>query len=320
MKVVSFSIKNYRSITKTNKLCLSNYTLFIGPNNEGKSNLLKALVTALNLISRGDYSRSTRTKGPRYVYNYESGTDDYIWERDIPFNLSNKKTATTEFTVEFELSELEKNDFRCSLRSKISANLSIKMILGYKEAQFDVLLKGRGKQAFIQKKEEIAKFIKERLDYQYIPCVRTADLSTEVVEGMISRALKGLERTPEYIECLDKLQELQAPIINKLQSEIAATVSEFIPDVKNIRLETIESPRRAIRRNRVFVDDGALTDLDAKGDGVKSLVAIALMRYASVTSSGEKDLVMCVEEPESHLHPKAIHGIRKVLKTQGRFY
>ena len=37
-----------------------------------------------------------------------------------------------------------------------------------------------------------------------------------------------------------------------------------------------------------------------------------LIRYA-VSSSTNKNLIILIEEPESHLHPKAIHGIRQVL-------
>lgn len=47
MKLISFSITNYRSITTAHKIEMSNLTILVGKNNEGKSNILNALNTAM---------------------------------------------------------------------------------------------------------------------------------------------------------------------------------------------------------------------------------------------------------------------------------
>ncbi|GEM_PF-2918221 len=52
MDIVSFSVTNYRSLTKAYKLPIRRSTVLIGPNNEGKSNILRALVTILEMLSR----------------------------------------------------------------------------------------------------------------------------------------------------------------------------------------------------------------------------------------------------------------------------
>ena len=52
--------------------------------------------------------------------------------------------------------------------------------------------------------------------------------------------------------------------------------------------------------------------LERKGDGIKSLVALALMRRAS-TYAGANATIVAIEEPEAHLHPQAIHELREVL-------
>ena len=52
MKLVSFTVHNYRSITSANKIAVSDITILVGKNNEGKSNLLRAInlsMTALRL-------------------------------------------------------------------------------------------------------------------------------------------------------------------------------------------------------------------------------------------------------------------------------
>jgi predicted ATP-dependent endonuclease of OLD family len=59
--------------------------------------------------------------------------------------------------------------------------------------------------------------------------------------------------------------------------------------------------------------------LEEKGDGIKSLVAISLMRY-SVSNTINKNLIILIEEPESHLHPRAVHSLRQVLMDLAKNY
>lgn len=51
MKITAFSVSNFRSITSAHKINISKHTtVLIGKNNEGKSNLLKALQVAMELL------------------------------------------------------------------------------------------------------------------------------------------------------------------------------------------------------------------------------------------------------------------------------
>jgi AAA ATPase-like protein len=49
MLLTQLSIQRYRSIIKTEKLALKQLTVLVGPNNEGKSNILQALVAGMQL-------------------------------------------------------------------------------------------------------------------------------------------------------------------------------------------------------------------------------------------------------------------------------
>jgi hypothetical protein len=90
---------------------------------------------------------------------------------------------------------------------------------------------------------------------------------------------------------------------------------QFLPAIKDVRFKIEEDRRfRALRRSAtVIVDDGTPTELNYKGDGVQSLAALALMRHASESSARGRTFVIVVEEPESHLHPKAMHSLKSVL-------
>ena len=54
--------------------------------------------------------------------------------------------------------------------------------------------------------------------------------------------------------------------------------------------------------------------LETKGDGIISLVTIGLIRQSTRISSQGKSLILAIEEPESHLHPQAMHQLNDVIK------
>ena len=64
MKLLSFSVTNYRSITSAQGVTLSQKTVLIGRNNEGKSNVLRALQTSMQLLQRHALSES---RPPRMI-------------------------------------------------------------------------------------------------------------------------------------------------------------------------------------------------------------------------------------------------------------
>jgi putative ATP-dependent endonuclease of the OLD family len=64
----------------------------------------------------------------------------------------------------------------------------------------------------------------------------------------------------------------------------------------------------------VIVDDGTPTDLEFKGDGVQSLAAVSVIQHYSSQTARAKEFILAIEEPEAHLHPRAIHALRAALR------
>jgi len=83
MKLVSFSIANYRSITTAYRLPIRNSVILIGPNNEGKSNILRALVTSLEVLS--NLGRMRIYKGR--LRDSALAREIYDWSKDYPISL-----------------------------------------------------------------------------------------------------------------------------------------------------------------------------------------------------------------------------------------
>jgi ABC-type cobalamin/Fe3+-siderophores transport system ATPase subunit len=312
MKLVSFSVKNYRSITTAYKLPLGDMTVLIGPNNDGKSNILRALSVSLRVLTR--LSGASIARG-RVRGMYET---QYDWSRDFPVKLQPRESeGCSTFGLEFELSDDEVEAFRQEIKSKLDGRLPIELRIGPAGyIGFKVVKKGPGGPALSKKAARIAGFVARRLDSQYIPAVRTAEAATYIVEEMVERSLSVLEQDANYKVALAAVTAIQRPILDEISKNIRETLAVFLPEVKDVAVEISDTQRsRAFRRAvEINVDDGTLTSLELKGDGVQSLAALSLMRHASETWARGRELLLLLEEPESHLHPLAIHKLRGVLK------
>ena len=312
MRLVSFSVQKYRSITKgARKIALGDYTVLLRPNNEGKSNVLHALNAAMDALRRyRQYSSVAAGVGRSRPASLES----YQWDRDFPLQLKGK-SGTSDITLEFELTEAEVGEFRREIKSKLNGHLPVRISIG--EGKFNVSIPKQGKaQAPLNKKAElIARFLSTRISFNYIPAVRTADSAAKVVQDLLDSELGQLERDPKYQAAVAKIEALQKPLLQALSISIQATMGTFLSGVKSVDVQTSNDSRyRALRRSvEVMIDDGVETSLSRKGDGVQSLVALAMMRHASERRTQGTSSIIAIEEPESHLHPKAIHELRKVI-------
>lgn len=317
MELVAFSVTNYRSITKAYKLPIRSSTILIGPNNEGKSNILRALVTTLEMLSRIGGFRIQRGR----FRSSERYSAFYDWQRDYPVSLQPKSPdGESVFNLELKLSEAEIGQFELEVKSKLNGTLPIELTLGQKQPGFKVLKKGPGGTALSKKAEQIAKFISKRINLSYIPAVRTASSAHEIVGELVERELAVVESDTAYLEALKAITKIQQPVLDKISASIKETLKEFLPNVNEVLVSIPEAERfRAMRRAcEIIVDDGTPTELIRKGDGVQSLAALSLMRHASESSGAGRNLILAIEEPESHLHPNAIHQLKNVLTEIAR--
>jgi putative ATP-dependent endonuclease of the OLD family len=313
MKLKSFSVQKYRSITSAKKITLGPSTILVGPNNEGKSTILRALVTAMNILTRERYAGRTvrrRTRGVVYRRNV------YDWDVDFPIRLQKKNPqGQSSMILEFDLTPDELADFRDSIGSRLTGTLPIRVSIGPDSADVTVAKQGPGSVALSRKSDQIAQFVTDRIDFQHIEAVRTAESANEVVANMVARELSQLEEEPDYQEALQKLDQLHQPVLDGLSESIKKTLEQFLHDVKDVRVEVPSVARyRALRRScEITVDDGTPTLLKYKGDGAQSLAALGLTRHSAERGAKGKSIVIAIEEPESHLHPNAIHELKQVV-------
>jgi putative ATP-dependent endonuclease of the OLD family len=134
---------------------------------------------------------------------------------------------------------------------------------------------------------------------------------------MLSTELRALEKDARYLQALTTIAELQQPILDELATRVQGPLQEFLPSIKSVKLEISDSNRRYSLRGdvSVVVDDGTPTSLEYKGDGVKSLAALGLLKSKNARKGAS---ILAIEEPESHLHPAAIHQVNDIIQSIAR--
>lgn len=315
MQLKTFEARRYRSLVSSQKLSFSKKLILIGKNNEGKTNLLKALDTAMQIL-RSMGSESVENKLVRVPTPTRGGARAYVWERDFPIpNQGGKGKKETIFKLDFELTELENNELKSLIGSRLNGNLPLEIsICEDNRPKIRTLKTGKGASSLNKKSGLIARFVADKLHFNYIPAVRTDSSTVDLIQDMLDKELYALEKKKEYKDALDVITELQKPILEKLALQVETPLREFMPDLNSVQLEVSESSRRYLLRRsvNVIVDDGVPTKIEFKGEGIKSLAALALLK--NMTPEGGAT-ILAIEEPESHLHPGAIHQVNEIINS-----
>jgi energy-coupling factor transporter ATP-binding protein EcfA2 len=260
MKLVSFSVANYRSITTAHQISMSEKTVLIGKNNEGKSNLLKALNVALVALQQHAIRSKSRMLIGGRRYRDESL---YYWERDFPINLQYKKSGEKQTVLKLEL-KLDANEilsFKDKIGSSINGSLPIEILIGRdNDPKIKVTQKrGKGADALNAKSARIADFVGESISFNYIPAVRTDQQAMSVVSGMLEDRLRKLESNEKYKEALDTIKQIQEPVLKEIAAQIKGPLQEFLPNIRDVSVEIQDDIRRsAVRKDFEIIIDLAI--------------------------------------------------------------
>ena len=218
------------------------------------------------------------------------------------------------FRIVFSLSSSEEQDFKEKIRHNFNKTLPIEIILNKEHISIDIPKRSRGasSQIFKNKINDIAKFISNNLDSIYIPAIRPAELSIEIINELIDRTIRqAVVSEPKYAEAQKMIDSIIEESVNHLAIDISDLLKSFIPNIINVSIEGTNYARFSRRYSPdIKINDGTETSIYEKGDGLKSLIALSLMQGSR---SDDKNLTIAVEEPESHLHPESVRRIKNIL-------
>lgn len=312
MKLISFSVSNFRSITRAHRIQLHDLTILVGKNNEGKSNIIKAISLSLNIIKRHLYIVRRRT----FEYSkYIDNSFDYVWQRDFPVTSQTKKkgSKSTIFELEFLLSDQELEQFNKYTKSRLSTP-DFMIIIEIGEDNYPKLkVSKKGASKLNSKVQLINEFVANNIVFNYIPAIRTESQAIDLIRDTLAQELKIVENNSKYIDAINTINRLQKEPLNGIAKKVQNTLQTFIPSIKNVKIDIEENIRKSSLRRAVDVsiDDGVLTNIEYKGDGIKSLATLAMLtdRY-----NVEQSSIIAIDEPEAHLHPGSIRQLNNILQ------
>lgn len=311
MKLSSFSVINYRSITNARKIQTNNMTVLVGKNNEGKSNILRALTLAMDIMKM--YSSDPRSM--RLAANYLRNRARYDWERDYPLSLQeHNPNGFSSIELDFELNSNDISAIRGLTGIRLSGHIPVRVSVNHSAVKIDIPKRGTPAFANTENKLKIIEYVCFKIDFNFIPAVRTEHDALRVVESLIEKQLLTLDSNPEYVDALHTMERLQQTVLDGISSQLVAPLKEFLPSVRDVQITLQKDQRRApLRRNaNVIINDGTPTPLQQKGDGIKSLTALAML---NIPTSHDRVSVIAIEEPESHLHPESARQLYETINT-----
>ena len=300
MQLVNFSVTNYRSITKAHKINLQNITVLVGRNNEGKSNILMALNVAMETMMQHANHANVHERL-------------YDWQRDFPVQLQQRKNNLDSiFRLNFRLNHDENTEFFRTTGIRSNEDIPIELKYG-QDNRAKITVPKKGSSSFNDKSEKVTAFICERIAINYIQAVRTEDMAMDVIHRLISTELSKLYDNEEYKSAEQTIYNLQEAVYNDIANRILAPLQEFLPQLTNVEIKS--RGRRLVWRGfrndvDVILNDGTPTCILYKGDGIKSLVSLAILKESKNEIGAS---IIAIEEPESHLHPEAIHSLVNVI-------
>jgi len=239
MKLSDFSVVNYRSITTARKIKTNNMTVLVGKNNEGKSNILRALTLAMDIMKI--YSkdpRSLQIAVRPYLKNH------YSWEKDYPISLQEKNpNGWSSIDLNFELDEQDILAIRSMTGIRLSGCIPVRVSTNGAAAKIDIPKRGTAAFADADNKKKIIEYVCFKIDFNFIPAVRTEYDALRVVDSLIEKSLETLDTNPDYINAMNKIEELQQGILDGISNQIIEPLQEFLPTVRNVQIH-IQNERR----------------------------------------------------------------------------
>ena len=312
--ISQFQVRNYRSIESSEKINLGRLTVLVGPNNEGKSNILRALKVGLGILEgyRPAQAQLHRTQSSSYMRIHRIET--YDWENDYPISQQvdhpNRKTS---FEIEFKLDNSEIVEFKKIVGTVLNGSLRVNIkIRSSNQPEVRILKQGPSGAKLNAKLDRVCRFISARLAVDYIPAVRSSDDLRRSIDREIERRIFNGDDDPRIKKAREDIIQRYKELLVPYENELLENIKFFVGSAKKVTFDFSEVFSRVIPRTRLMVDDGELTSLEAKGDGIQSLVVLS-MKKASLEMDKRRSHVLALEEPEAHLHPGAVRRVAEII-------
>lgn len=350
MYISKVALTNYRGVKERREINLSRFSSIVGKNDAGKTIILNAIATFLDVknfaISSSDFNEIDRPITMEFAFKSSELVDmlstkikskikktegldefiqDFIFDEAIIYKreINNQgKSWTTEHVL---LNDFVREDLK-GLYFKSDEDIS--MIIESNTIQIPVEGKGRNSKAEKIKHIKLHFSDEPRENFWIIDDMKIGSLFPDVE---MFKADYGLEadtkfKTASVTEIEEyftrehiRLEVFQKEINVEMQKEAAILKSymqEYASNLKDIDITPNIAWKDAIKSVDVsfqFNGDDKFIPMTHKGTGYRRLFMVARFRYLAEKSKGN-NIIYLIEEPETFLHPTAQQDLLKALK------
>ncbi|TBM24392.1 ATP-dependent nuclease [Hafnia alvei] len=313
MKMIGFKVANYRSIYGDFRIDCNGLVTIVGPNNSGKTNILKAIKT---------------------FFTAKHSENSYNLERDIP-NLSS--ISQTSMSATFSISEDDgdiytqhKELFEMLDHSASRGNQGVyftqedgQYVTPKEITLYLTFSKDNGNPSY-----NVYKGLKRTVESNTFTSLerKFVDLLLSKFECIYVPSSKSVEELIEYLVIpflKKKTSEVIAPLIDKITTELSIAsndINKKLADngILNIQIDfTIpdENPEKLLTRFDFKINDTYKTSIIEKGMGIQCLSVFSSFEWISNEKSRSGiNCIWLIEEPESFLHPALYDNCNKILE------
>ena len=309
MKISKIQIKNFRSI-KEAKLTPSEFNVFVGQNNHGKTNFFEALDWFFSGPRKGEGLDEIRFRGTR--------DDDEV-------------AVEVEFSGALEGAQKMKNETN---KTKILGVIGDKdLITVRRSSESDpkkrtIVVDGEIKKNPTGFDSALNDFLPS---FEYVSTqINPLDIAKYKTNTPIANMLSGvlaaiLEQDKKYVEFKKKFDELFTDPdslirveLDKLSSQVKVYIVKQFPDCEKV-IFSVSPPifEDLLKNFEAEIDDGVYTSASEKGDGMQRALMLAIIQaYADFRREHEetsKYFLFFIDEGELHLHPTAQRKLKNAL-------
>jgi putative ATP-dependent endonuclease of the OLD family len=304
MKIELIKINNFRSIEEAEIRC-TDFNIFVGQNNSGKTNLFEAI---------------------EWFYIGKANLDEVRFDKD----------HEREVSVEVIFSNIQsgiENIQNESSKTKIKNIAGDVQILGIKRTSKDVkkrviVLDGEEKTPGTGFDSALNDFL-PKFEYvntkQYYDAVAKFDKKAPI-GAMLSDVLATiLETNEQYKDFQEKFRKLFEDDDSEIKvqfeglgNSVKLHLEKQFPDTSTVKFE-VPPPifEDLLKKFNTTIDDGIETSAEEKGDGMQRALMLAIIQaYADFRKERDdvgKSFLFFIDEAELHLHPLAQRNLKNVL-------
>ena len=347
MFIKKIRINNYRSFDDFYMEFKEGLNVIIGSNNSGKTNLLKAicLLNEPNSVTVDDFNKNNISK--YFSTDYKDQSPEIVLEYEI-HHLIDENNADDESIVKLisflgiDKIEEQKNTEEEVTKYNIVANVKMRYYLDskyietYKKAVanadtfkkyitgLEILLK-HYKWAFtngitsLEAKKEDATNI---FEIDFIEAERTSD----AIYKKTTKEINSFIKDEQNIESLQKMKDDIADIVKTQVQPVLERISTVVKNEKNeiglakgnVAISQDIHPSTSIPESYIIdIEDTQqryIVPMSYNGVGYNNLVNIYMLIKLADLRKNNDSRILCLEEPEAHLHPAMQYKLFSYLK------